>query len=171
MSDAEEQILRLVWQEHGRALKAATLRWTSGDHADADDVMQETLVRLWQNREVIDEGRGSLRRWLFVVAQNICIDRYRRRRARPAEVAEGGERVDPSARDHAELVDTTLQVRAALDVLNPDQREVIERLYLKDQTLAQIATDLSIPLGTVKSRAYYALRNMQAVMKPNEVQG
>lgn len=170
--DADEQVLRLVWQEHGFALKAATLRWTSGDHAAADDVMQETLVRLWKNRDVIDNGRGPLRAWLLTVAHNICIDRFRWRTARPPEVAAPPDIIDPSARDQAELVETAMELRTALDSLTPDHREVIERLYFKDQTLAQIAADLGIPTGTVKSRSYYALRAMQEAMKPlDKVQG
>ena len=63
-----------------------------------------------------------------------------------------------------------MEVGAALEALSPQHREVIERIYFRDQTLAQIAADLSIPTGTVKSRSYYALRAMQAVMKqPHEV--
>jgi RNA polymerase sigma-70 factor (ECF subfamily) len=168
VSTADEQLLELVWQEHGRALKAATMRWLSNDHAAAEDVLQETLFRLWQNREVISNGRGSLRGWLFRVAHNLCIDKARRRGARPPEIRYEDE-VDvapPLIRDHAELVDTALELRAALDTLSPQHREIIERVYFYDQSAPEIAAELRIPPGTVKSRAYYALRALQAAMKP-----
>lgn len=166
MSDTDEQLLALVWQEHGRALKAATTRWLGGDHAAADDIMQETLFKLWRNREVITNGRGSLRGWLLTVARNLCIDRIRAQRARPAEAAPQPDVAEPRARDHAEVVETYLTVRSALDVLSAEHREVIERIYIRDQTLAQIAADMGVPTGTVKSRSYYALRAMRAAMKP-----
>lgn len=166
VSNADEQILTLVWQEHGRALKAATIRWLGGDQAAAEEVIQDTLWRLWQNRDVITNGRGSLRGWLLIVARNLCYDRIRARARRPPEVPHPPDMAHPSARDHAELVDTAMAVHAALESLSPEHRDVIERVYFQDQTLAQIAEDLDIPTGTVKSRSFYALRALQTAMKP-----
>ena len=77
MNDPVEEQLRAVWKEHGRALKAVTTRWLGGDHALAEDVIQETLWRLWLHHDVMTNGRGSLRGWLLVVARNLCIDKKR----------------------------------------------------------------------------------------------
>lgn len=168
MSDTLEEQLAQVWQEHGRALQAATTTWLHGDRAAADDVVQETLVRLWRNRDVIDNGRAVLRAWLLTVARNLCIDRYRARKVRPHEVKAEEMPADrePRVRDQAEAIATAMEIGAALDTLTAEHREIVTRVYLRDQKLSDIATELGIPTGTVKSRSYYALRALQSALKP-----
>src|ERR1700742_3755411 len=86
-ADADEALVRSVYDEHGRALLAYATRLT-GDRAIAEDVVQETLVRAWQHREVLVNGKGSVRGWLLTVARTLITDRARARAARPTEVAE-----------------------------------------------------------------------------------
>src|SRR3954464_3392388 len=84
---ADEALIRSLYEEHGRALLAYATRLT-GDRATAEDVVQETLVRVWKNPDVLVNGRGSVRGWLLTVVRNIVIDRARARSSRPAEVTD-----------------------------------------------------------------------------------
>lgn len=159
---ADEALVRAVYAEHGRALLAFTTRLL-GDRAAAEDVVQETLVRAWQHPDVLTNGRGSVRGWLFTVARNLVTDRVRAQRARPAEVAEEAA-VPPLTGDHADRVVDALTVLPALERLSPDHREVLAQVYFAGRSLPEAAQVLGVPTGTVKSRSYYALRALRAAL-------
>jgi RNA polymerase sigma-70 factor, ECF subfamily len=159
---SDEALVRFLYEEHGRSLLAYATRLT-GDHAAAEDVVQETLVRAWRHaRDLVDE-KGSVRGWLLTVARNIITDRIRAKAARPAEVAETPT-TGPVQRDHAETVVTAVVVLDALDALSPEHRDVLVELYYRGRSMNETAEILGVPPGTVKSRSYYALRAMRAAI-------
>lgn len=163
---ADEALIRALYADHGRALLAYATRLTS-DRAAAEDVVQETLVRAWRNIEVVTNGRGSVRGWLFTVARNIVIDQVRARAVRPAEVAVSVDR--PAAGgggDPADQVVDSMVVLDAMDGLSQEHRRVIEEIYFRGRPVAEAAAVLDIPAGTVKSRSYYALRAMRDRLEP-----
>jgi RNA polymerase sigma-70 factor (ECF subfamily) len=161
---ADEALIRALYADHGRALLAYATRLTN-DRAAAEDVVQETLVRAWRNIEVVTNGRGSVRGWLFTVARNIVIDQARARAVRPAEV---GVSVDRPAEggDPADRVVDSMVVLDAMDGLSQEHRRVIEEIYFRGRPVAEAAAVLDIPAGTVKSRSYYALRAMRERLEP-----
>ena len=161
---ADEALIRTLYADHGRALLAYTTRLT-GDRATAEDVVQETLVRAWRKLDVVTNGRGSVRGWLFTVARNIVIDQVRARAARPAEVAEGAD-APAGGSDPADQVVDSIVVLDALDGLSQEHRRVIEEIYFRGRAVAEAAAVLDIPPGTVKSRSYYALRAMRERLEP-----
>ena len=161
---ADEALIRALYADHGRALLAYATRLT-GDRAAAEDVVQETLVRAWRKLDVVTNGRGSVRGWLFTVARNIVIDQVRARAARPTEVA---PQTDVPAResDPADQVVDSIVVLDALEGLSPEHRSVIEEIYFRGRAVAETAAVLDIPPGTVKSRSYYALRALREKLEP-----
>lgn len=159
-SVGDEALIRLLFAEHGRALLAYVTRLTE-DRALAEDVVQETVLRAWRNPEVMVNGRGSVRGWLLTVARNIVIDQARARAARPAEVPEIPHR-PPVASDHADRVVDSLVVMEALETLPAEHRDVLVQIYLKGRTIKEAADALGVPVGTVKSRTFYALRTLRA---------
>lgn len=160
--ESAEALIRSLYAEHGRSLLAYATRLT-GDRAAAEDVVQETLVRAWKHADNLVEGKGSVRGWLLTVARNIVTDRARARAVRPAEVAEVEDR-PPVEGDHSESVVNTMVVLDALDQVSPEHREVLVQLYYRGRSVAEAAQELGVPPGTVKSRSYYALRALRAVM-------
>ena len=159
---AAEALIRSLYEEHGRSVLAYAARLT-GDRAAAEDVVQETLLRAWKHADKLVEGKGSVRGWLLTVARNIVTDRARARAARPLEVAEVDDR-PPVERDHSESVVNTMVVLDAMDQVSPEHREVLVHVYYHGRSVAETATELGVPAGTVKSRTYYALRALRAVM-------
>lgn len=157
--NADEALVHAVYSEHGRALLAYATRLT-GDRAAAEDVVQETIVRAWRHPDVLTNGKGSTRGWLLTVARNIVTDRARARAARPQEVAENPGS-PPTAGDHADQVVASVTVLEAMDSLSADHRGVLEEIYFRDHSLAEAASALGVPTGTVKSRSYYALRALR----------
>jgi RNA polymerase sigma-70 factor (ECF subfamily) len=159
---ADEALIRSLYEEHGRSLLAYATRLT-GDHAAAEDVVQETLVRAWKHSQSMVDQKGSVRGWLLTVARNIVIDRARARASRPTEVAESPG-TGPVELDHAENVVNSMVVLGAMDRLSSEHREVLVELYYRGRTIAEAAELLGVPPGTVKSRSYYALRAMRAAI-------
>ena len=160
----EEQELAELLREHARPLFALLLRLSDGDRQRAEDLVQETLVRAWQHPEALRADYDSVRPWLFTVGRRLAIDARRARQARPAEV---GDAVLENARvcaDHAEQAAAMLDVREAVKTLTPQHRDVLLQVYFRGASVAEAARALGIPPGTVKSRAYYALRALRRML-------
>ncbi len=158
---ADEALIRSLYQQHGRALIAYASRLMPEDRSGAEDVVQETLLRAWRNPESLFNGRGSVRGWLFTVARNVVIDRVRARAARPGEVAETPYN-RPIEADHAQGVVDSMVLMEALELLSPEHRQVLMEIYYHGRSTTEAAEHLRLPVGTVKSRTYYALRVLRA---------
>ncbi|MES4887881.1 sigma-70 family RNA polymerase sigma factor [Streptomyces sp. NPDC096012] len=160
-----EHELAALQREHGRPLFALLLRLCDGDRQRAEDLVQETLVRAWQHPEALHAGDfDSVRPWLLTVARRLAIDARRARQARPPET---GDAIAEDARvtgDHAERAAAMLDVREAVKTLTPAHRDVLVLVYFRGASVAEAARTLGIPPGTVKSRAYYALRALRRVL-------
>lgn len=159
----DEELLRALCRDHAGALLNYVIRLTDGDRGRAEDIVQETLIRAWRNPAAVEPGRGSARPWLFTVALHLAIDGKRARRARPAEIAFAAAAVGvPDGLDRA--LESWL-VEDALSALSPDHRAVLIETYYRGRTAAEAADVLGVPVGTVKSRSYYALRALRLALE------
>ncbi|WP_149547638.1 sigma-70 family RNA polymerase sigma factor [Streptomyces marokkonensis] len=160
-----EHELAALQREHGRPLFALLLRLCDGDRQRAEDLLQETLVRAWQHREALRADTfSSVRPWLLTVARRLAIDARRARQARPLEIGDADLENRRVIADHAERAAAMLDVREAVKRLTPEHREILVLLYFQGASVAEAATTLRIPPGTVKSRAFYALRALRRVL-------
>lgn len=159
----EADLLRTLHDQHARAVWGYVVRLTNGDAARADDVVQETMLRAWRHPQVLDQSQGSARAWLFTVARRIVIDDWRARGRRSEVItAEPPER---STNDSSDRTVDKLLVTAAMNRLSDDHRTVLFELYHRGASVAQAAQTLGVPAGTIKSRAHYALRALQAALQ------
>jgi RNA polymerase sigma-70 factor, ECF subfamily len=165
--DPDEALIRALYAEHGSVL-LGYVRRRLGDRMAAEDIVQETLLRAWRNAHVLDNGRGSVRAWLLTVAHNLMVDRARSRAVRPNEVATLPVRYTPLIPDHAESLVDAMRLREELEKLPPAQRTVLVEIYWNGRSAAEVAEQLGIPVGTVKSRLYYGLRAMRAALADAE---
>ncbi|MET7398397.1 sigma-70 family RNA polymerase sigma factor [Dactylosporangium sp. NPDC005572] len=157
-----DEWMRTLYRENARPLYRFLLRMT-GERQAAEDLLQETLLRAWRNRDNLPADFRVLRRWMFTVARRVAIDAFRARDARPMEVGAIDVSGLPSTHDAIEQLLTVQTVRRALGSLTPEHRAVLVELYFRGRMAAEVATLLGIPEGTVKSRAYYAVRQMREV--------
>jgi RNA polymerase sigma-70 factor (ECF subfamily) len=162
LHDSEEQLMRALHAEHGPALLRYVTRIT-GDPQRAEDVVQETMLRAWRRAGTLEGDPSSLRSWLFAVAHNLAIDE---RRARAAKC----EETDPELGEAAVVgqLDRALeaaQITEALRSLSRDHREALVETYFRGRSVAEAATVLGVPAGTVKSRTYYGLRALRAALE------
>ena len=106
-----------------------------------------------------------VRRWMFTVARNVAIDAIRRKRTRPAEVdLFEADSTDCGPDTTTDTVIAAETLRSAIKSLNRSQRLVLTELYLRGRTANEAAKRLGVPVGTVKSRAHYALRSLRAAI-------
>jgi RNA polymerase sigma-70 factor (ECF subfamily) len=163
--DPETALMRVLYDEHAAALWRYAVRLT-GDRARAEDVVQETLLRAWEHPEVTEDSERSARAWLFTVARNMIIDERRSARYRKEsgnlEAAGEPENTGP---DEVNAALDRLLMGDALAQLSVDHRAVIRRSYYLGWTTAQIAADLDIAEGTVKSRLHYAVRALRLTLQ------
>jgi RNA polymerase sigma-70 factor (ECF subfamily) len=158
--EAGEALVRTMYADHGQVLLGYVTRLT-GDRDQAQDIVQETLLRAWRNADALSAHNGSVRGWLLTVARNLVIDAARARRSRPAEVPPTTH--DPAEpRDHVEDVSNAIVVADALRTLSLEHRAALIEVYYKGRTATEAADVLGVAPGTVKSRVHYAVRALRA---------
>jgi len=154
-----------LYEEHASALWHYAWRLT-GDRSRAQDVVQETLLRAWQHPEVANDSERSARSWLFTVARNMIIDESRSLRFRREVSARDDSGVPERAcPDEVSAALDRMLINEALSRLTPEHRAVVQRSYIQGWTTADIAADLGIAEGTVKSRLHYALRTLRHILR------
>jgi RNA polymerase sigma-70 factor (ECF subfamily) len=156
--------VKALYDEHAAALWRYASSLT-GDRVRAQDVVQETLLRAWQHPEVVNDSERSPRSWLFTVARNMIIDESRSARfRREVSTLDDVGALEDACPDEVNAALDRLLIGDALARLTPEHREVVQRSYFKGWTTAQIAADLRIAEGTVKSRLHYALRALRLAL-------
>lgn len=159
--------LRELYQRYERRLYGLGVRLL-GDPSLAEELVQETFVRLWRKAGQFDPDKGTAATFIFTAARRIAIDLWRRPSSRPFQ-PEAEDAAAPG--DAMERVLVGLTVRHALDSLSPDHREVLELTYQHGLKQAEIAERLGVPLGTVKTRTYHALRGLKDTLREGGVDG
>jgi len=159
----DDALVAEMYRQYRVPLMAYVLRLTAGDRQHAEDVVQETMLRAWRQAGKLDLTEPSLMPWLATVARRIVIDDKRRRSARPTETGDEMLENAPSADTTDDLLRKVV-VTEALQSLTAAHREVLSETILRDRTVNEAAETLGIPVGTVKSRVYYALKALRVVL-------
>ena len=167
MAALPDAALRAAYEAHGPELYRFARR-ALGDDGQAEDAVQEAFVRAWRASDRYDPARASQRTWLFAILRNVVIDQVRARRVRPAVAAAEPLLARAGDADRDDAIEQALvgwQVEAALAALAEDQRWVLIEVHWRGRPYAEVAADLGIPEGTVKSRVYYGLRAMRTALE------
>jgi RNA polymerase sigma-70 factor (ECF subfamily) len=168
----DEAALAQLYDRHSRLAYAVIMR-ILGSPSDAEEVLQETFVRVWSRADTYDALLGSPATWLTRIARNRAIDRLRARRVRENvavdPVVHAGDDAprseEPVMRDTPETMlegrTMAFAVRMALAALSPAQRTLIEAAFFEGYTHSELATRFGVPLGTVKTRIRTGLAAMR----------
>jgi RNA polymerase sigma factor (sigma-70 family) len=147
----------------------------TGQQVLAQDVVHDSFLALWRAPEAYDPARGPFRTFFLSLVHHRAVDtirreeRMRRRNERASNLEPlTGEDVAEDVVGAAYLSVRRREVREALSTLPPDQRTVLEMAYLGGRTQAEIAEELGIPLGTVKTRTFAAMKKLRAALSQED---
>ncbi|MDP9796121.1 RNA polymerase sigma-70 factor (ECF subfamily) [Catenuloplanes nepalensis] len=155
----DEARLRALYQEHGGALVRRLTKLLGGDRHLAEDVLQETAVRAWRHPDARGPDGEWRPQWLHTVARNLAVDRIRAARRAAAPAPGHDDRPDP--RDDIDRMLTGWQMRAAIARLPDRLRVTLIEVHLRGRSAQETADRLGVPVGTVKSRLFYAMRSLR----------
>jgi RNA polymerase sigma-70 factor (ECF subfamily) len=161
--DESGDAMRALYRLYGGELYGFTLN-ALGDRGAAEEIVQEVFLRAWRHARRYDPERAAVRTWLYQIARNAIIDSRRRAAVRPGLTQHDGA---AEAEVGATLEQAMLgwQVAAALERLTPEHRQMIRMAQFRGLTMREIAEHTGLPLGTVKSRTWYALRSLRLVLE------
>ena len=140
-----------------------------GNPSQAEDLVQDTFVKVWRKADTYEEARGSLDTWILLIARSLAIDLLRRRvlearilaeKERPSEASD-----DPGPERIAETMDLADRAKRAMSALTPQQRAAIELAYFGGKTSSEVAELEGIPVGTAKTRIRTALIRLREALE------
>ena len=162
----DRDALATLYDTYGRLAFGLAYRIV-GEPREAEDVVQESFLALWRQANRLDATRGSVRSFLLTIVHRRAVDVLRRRSGRPERALEGLEPLAATTQDPLELASMAEEralVQRALGELPADQRQAIELTYFGGLTIAEMAEQEGIPLGTAKSRLRLALERMRKTL-------
>lgn len=166
--ELDERGIRAAYSEHAGEMYGFAVR-SLNDRGLAEEAVQETFVRAWRFGERFDPQLGTLRTWLFAILRHVVIDLARSRTSLPLPVADEAIQLVADGRttpaDDYEQALLAWQIEEALRRIGDAHRRVVIETYFRRRPYAEVAAELGVPEGTVKSRVYYALRALRLALE------
>ena len=168
----DESALAELYDSRGRLVYSVVLHIVRNEH-DAEELTQEVFLRVWEKADSFDVKRGSPLAWIVTIARRLAIDRTRSKGHRAQkntvelepEIRQDAGQPDPEGTHQQVILNMVVgKALARLKELNRDHREVIELAYYGGLSHAEIAEQISIPLGTVKSRLRAAISHLREIL-------
>jgi RNA polymerase sigma-70 factor (ECF subfamily) len=145
-----------------------------GNEALAMELVQDTMSNVWQKSHLFNSEKGSPSTWIFTIARNIRFDMLRKQRNRKEDVCSDDlwpvlcEQTPDANEVSLEHQVTMDEIGILFDSLPDKQRLVIESIYIDGKSQQEVANELDIPLGTVKSRTRLALQRLKEMLKDDD---
>jgi RNA polymerase sigma-70 factor, ECF subfamily len=167
VADGDRDAFGDLYERYARAVLGLAMR-RLGDRGRAEDAAQEAFASVWRAARTYRRDRGPVAPWLYAVARNAIADRGRARVEPPAEpVDTPSNELGPE--DHAEQSWVAWRVHRAMETLPDSERTVLELAYWSGLSQSEIATELAIPLGTVKTRTRAGLARLADELEGEEL--
>lgn len=170
----EQEAFSQLYDRHSAMVLGLIFKIT-GERRLSEDLLQETFWRVWEKSNTFNAEKGKFTTWMYSIARRQAIDSYRRKQARPPlsyseDAQQQMERLPSSVNvpKKVQAIGEADEVRAALDELPVEQREVIQMAYFEGKTRREIAAETKTPLGTVHTRARLALLRLRKVFDEQE---
>lgn len=165
--NADRAAFAVLFRHFAPRVKAYMRRLGASDGL-AEDLAQEALLAVWRKAALFDPARAGAATWVFTIARNLRIDTLRRER--PTEpLPPEAERQDADAAPGADaeliIADRDRTLRMALEVLPPEQAQLVQLAFYEDKAHREIEVVLGIPLGTVKSRLRMAMQRLRTALE------
>jgi RNA polymerase sigma-70 factor (ECF subfamily) len=153
-----------LFDHYAPRLKGFAMRG-GANAAEAEDIVQDVMIKVWHRAHQFDPQQAQVSGWIYRIARNQQIDRFRKTRRPEPEMLVPEEDAVPDAGQIVALEQEAAGLRAAIARLKPDQREMVERAYLGELSHSEIQAETGLPLGTIKSRIRLALDKLRHELK------
>jgi RNA polymerase sigma-70 factor (ECF subfamily) len=163
IADGDREAFEQLYQRYARSVYGLALRRLR-DRERAEDAVQETFTSIWRSASSYRAEQGSGAPWLYAVARNAIVDRFRSMPAESGDVPETATG-EPGPEERAETAWTSWQVHGAFGELPDSEQRVIELAYWGGLSQSEIADFLGIPLGTVKTRTRSGLNHLAELLE------
>lgn len=175
MAQGDRQALAVLYDRYAPRLLGVAER-LMGSPVDAEDLLHDLFIEVFYQAKTYDKQRGSVSSWLLIRLRSRALDRLRSPAYRrilhlngenpPVRAGEAQARIDPYA---SELAASAL--KSAIAAMPQDIKEILNRVYFQGMSLPDVASEMNVPLGTVKSRLHRALRSLRGVIADKEDSG
>jgi len=161
----DQSALQVLYDQYSGALYGVIVRIVQSTEI-AEDVLQEVFIKIWNNVSSYDSSRGRLFTWMLNIARNASLDKIKSREYKDIKRNRSidfvvdevdGQLSEPEKSDYIGL-------RDLLDELKPDQRDILNLIYFQGYTQSEVAQELQIPLGTVKTRLRIAINYFRKII-------
>ncbi len=154
---------KTLFEHFAPRVKAYAMRLGAPAH-QAEDLAQEAMLVMWRKAALFDPQRASAGTWIFTIARNLRIDLLRRERMPRLDGSDSSlaPQTEPDAGEGFEARQDEEALRLALRSLPPEQSQIVMLSFFSDKPHSEIAAELNLPLGTVKSRLRLAMVRLRA---------
>ncbi|MBA3648691.1 MAG: RNA polymerase sigma factor [Chitinophagales bacterium] len=161
----DEQAFSYLYDNYAPALYGVIYRIVLEEET-AEDILQEAFIKIWINFLQYDKTKGKLFTWMINIVRNLAIDSTRSKSFKNSQKnLDLDKTVDYiDSRKNTSFQPDQIGLKLFLNKLRPEQRIVLDLVYFKGFTQAEIAKELNIPLGTVKTRVRMALIQLRSIM-------
>ena len=163
---SDKQAFARLFEHFAPRVKAFLLK-QGADQAQAEELMQETMVTVWQKAYQFDRRKAKVSTWIFTISRNRRIDRLRKESRANVDLTDPALVPDPleDSETTVERGENRARIERALQGLSAAQAEVIRLCFYSDMSHSEIAAKLDIPIGTVKSRIRLAISKIKAALE------
>jgi RNA polymerase sigma factor (sigma-70 family) len=163
-TDRDRDAFAQIFRHFAPRIKGFGLKQSS-DGALAEELVQETMLAVWRSAKTYDSARSSAATWVFTICRNKRIDLFRRRSRAEPDQAEQEWESEPTQHRFAEVSADFRRTRKLMNDLPKEQSQVLAMSFLEEKPHREIAAQLGLPLGTVKSRIRLALTTLRQGME------
>ena len=166
LKNKDQKGFNILYNNYSGALFGVISKIIQSDD-DANDLLQDTFLKIWRNIDNYDPSKGSIFTWMMNIARNLSIDRVR-----SADFRDSSQNISMEQNiiyqvdsEHQTVMDVdSIGLRKVVDNLRPEYRQLIELVYYKGYTQAEVSEEYGIPLGTVKTRIKAAVGSLRTML-------
>ncbi len=173
-TDQDRRAFKQLFDFYAGRIKAYAMKspGVAGSGAMAEDIVQETMLKVWNKAGMYDSSKANVDAWVFTIARNVRIDMQRRNKHHDACVdTDDLWHVSDVPEPIVQLKQRQIadNIRSGLEDINPEQALILKKMYMEGKSQSEISKEFNIPLGTVKSRTRLALARMKLMLQEKEL--
>lgn len=159
------QALHVIYERYSPALFGVICRIIPDEHV-AEDVLQESFIKIWNSAATYDTSKGRLFTWMLNVCRNAAIDKMRSKGFKAKRKTAGEEAIDYRADENLynDVKPETIGIRELVNKMKPEWKEILDMVYFNGYTHQEVSDELNIPLGTVKTRIRNAIMHLRQII-------